>query len=123
MAQLQQMMGVEAETVELESWNFDVSIELLKVTQKLGRIPFGGGSSTLFDTEPSLDSKGKERDVKGKGRESDKRTIYNLHPKDSTDAWLGEFPGKLILPKCGFRLRFTRALAKDACPSPFKNWR
>ena len=97
MVVLQTMMGEEAEIVKAESWNFDTAVELIKVAQGLGQIPFGGGTPELFDVQPTLNSEGREHDAKGKGRQRDsKRTIFNLHPKDSMDVWLGKIPSKQL---------------------------
>ena len=98
MVVLQTMIGEEAEIIKAESWNFNTAVELIKVAQGLGQIPFRGGTQELFDVQPSLNSKGKEHDPKGKGRQRDsKHTIFNLHPKDSMDVWLGKIPSKQYL--------------------------
>ena len=103
MVHLQTVMGEETEIIRAESWNFDTAVELIKVAQVLGRIPFGGGTSNLFDVEPTLNSERNERDVKGKSWQSDsKRTIFNLHPKDSMDMWLGKIPSKWFFCRSHF---------------------
>lgn len=91
MTRLQALMAEEAETVERESWNYDTSVELIKVAQRLQQIPFGGPCTDELDLSPTMTSKGKERELP---EPSFKRTIYNLHPAKAQDVWLGEYPGK-----------------------------
>jgi hypothetical protein len=91
MTKLQKLMAEEAETVERESWNYDTSVELLNVAQNLKKIPFGGGAQHLYHLAPSLRKKGKETAHRGR---CSKRSIYNLHPEISKDAWLGMYPSQ-----------------------------
>ena len=39
---LEHMAGIEEETAHSEGWNFDASVELISLSRRLGRIPFGG---------------------------------------------------------------------------------
>ena len=91
MTHLQALMAEEAETVERESWNYDTSVELIKVAQHLHQIPFGGPCRDEYDHLPTMTSKGKEREHP---KPCFKRTIYNLRPANAQDVWLGEYPGK-----------------------------
>lgn len=91
MTHLQALMAEEAETVERESWNYDTSVELIKVAQHLHQIPFGGPCRDEYHHLPTMTSKGKEREHP---KPCFKRTIYNVHLANAQDIWLGEYPGK-----------------------------
>lgn len=88
---LEHLSGVEKEIVEKEGWNFDATTALLDLTKRMGRIPFGGGTSTQFDVQPSTESsKGKERETTPTLDSGTRRSIYNLDPKESVGSWLGQ---------------------------------
>jgi hypothetical protein len=101
---LEHMVAVESEVVESEAWNYETSVQLIELGKRFRRIPFGGETSKLFDINPSFASfsaaaaaaaskgKGKERETPTSRPKS--RTIFNLHPKESMDSWLGNIPGK-----------------------------
>lgn len=103
-AYLEHMMAIETEVVESEAWNYETSVQLIELGKRLRRIPFGGETSKLFDIKPSFRSvsaaasKGKERETLTSRPKF--RTIFNLHPKQSMDSWLGKFPGKSQLLFC-----------------------
>ena len=112
-AHLQQLIAVEAEEVEAESWNFDTLQQMIELTEKVGKIPFPLPSE-LYNLSPSgpSASKGKGRadeqteDLspsgpsasKGTGSADDqtkedvkvKRTIFNFHPSDAQAEWWTE---------------------------------
>jgi hypothetical protein len=93
---LEHMAGIEEETAHSEGWNFDASVELISLSRRLGRIPFGGPTEKLYDIRPSQSSKGKKRETFEAPDESGKRTIFNLDPKHFTDAWLGKNPLQVL---------------------------
>jgi len=96
--QLQQLLGLEAEIVEREAWNHDTSVQLIRLSETTKMVPFGT-SSELFDlrpTEPAAEF-GQELPIlsaskKGKEKEAPqgRRSIFNLLPENSKDAWLGD---------------------------------
>ena len=75
---VEHMSSVEREIMEKEGWNFDTTVALLDLTQRMRRIPFGGETSTRYDVQPSTkSSKGKERET-------------TPAPKESVLSWLGD---------------------------------
>jgi hypothetical protein len=103
---LDRSLSIEREVIESESWNYDAAVELIQLSRKLGHIPFGGGTDALFDIVPSFESEAlrtatspKERRVRGGTTSHAPRTLFNLHPKDSMDAWLGKYPGMFTIFK------------------------
>ena len=103
---LERMWSVEREVVESEAWNYDTAVELIELGKRLRRIPYGGETSKLFDVKPSFRSfpaalsKGKQRETPSNPAPSHPqlRSVFNLHPKQSMDSWLGAIPGKSQLP-------------------------
>ena len=97
-------------------------MELIELGKRLGQIPFGGETSKLFDINPSLSSF--TAALKGKGRMSSTsgpsglklRTLFNLHPKQSMNAWLGKKTGNAELlffpPGLSILLHDTDPLAR-----------
>ena len=87
---LERMSGVEKEIIDKEGWNFDTTVALLDLTKKMGQIPFGGGSSSQFQGQPSAkSSKGKERETFDGHTQ---RAVTDVAPHDYFGSWLGQSP-------------------------------
>jgi hypothetical protein len=100
-----QLLGVETEMCEQESWNHDVSVQLGRLSDSTKKVPFCT-SSELFDlrpTEPpaefsdeiptfSASEKGKQKETHPGERH---RSIFNFLPADTREAWLGEGNGTI----------------------------
>lgn len=87
-ARLEQLIAVEVENTETETWNYEAAVQMGNLTQVMGKMPFGA-SSELFQLQGTAGGKGPSR--KGKEREvPQKRSIFHMNPKDSKAAWLGK---------------------------------
>jgi hypothetical protein len=111
-SRLKQLVALDAEEVEAESWNVDVLQQLIELSQKVGEIPFKQASD-IYDLAPTGPASGEDErpfaagpdsghhmldlagpspaaSSKGKGRAQDlqvKRSIFNLHPRDAEVTW------------------------------------
>jgi hypothetical protein len=86
-ARVERLIGLEVEKTESETWNYEAAVQMLALTQSLGKMPFGPASEIL-DLQPTAGGaaasrKGKEKEVEGKC------SVFYMNPKDSKVAWLG----------------------------------
>jgi hypothetical protein len=95
--QVHQLMGLEQELLESAKWNYDTSLQLIRLATLRDEIPFGTRSE-LFDLKPTaldppFSRKGKEREhIKPK-----KRAIYHILPSDANKDNTAE-PGEQFAP-------------------------
>ena len=110
-AGLELVLGVEAETVEAETWNYQTATQLAHLAQVTGEIPFGTRAE-LFDltSSQSVGATGPQPSTpsataipsatatpsaraKGKQREGAvlpaKRSVYDILPRDAKELWAG----------------------------------
>jgi hypothetical protein len=96
---LQQVLGLETEIADTETWNFNAATQLLSLANQISRIPFYGRTE-VFDLEPTsvAQSAPAASSAKGKGRLEDepkKRSIYHMLPDLARKTWAGS--SKLIV--------------------------
>ena len=90
---LQSLIAIEQEIVESETWNFDASILLSILADRLGKIPFDIPDN-LYDLkptgedDPSEQNKDKEKSSgEGIPRSTLKRAVFHLDPEKFQDTW------------------------------------
>jgi len=104
--QINQILGVEAEIVEQETWNHDTSDQLYSLSQSTQSVPFGTSSklfgqqqadlatkSGIMEPLPSSSRKGKEKEVQPASRMGMKKevsegrpSLFNILPGGTKDA-------------------------------------
>ena len=111
-AQLEQMLGVEAEIVDAETWNYETSSALTVLAHEKGEIPFGTRAecvdlkptASIYSAAatPSASTHSAAADIStsatptasGKGKERadpqmpKKQSVYHMFPMDVYNDWL-----------------------------------
>jgi hypothetical protein len=98
-ALIHQVLGVEEEIVNKETWNYDTSLQLSTLARLGNKIPFRRPVGSMPMSAPSASAKGKERAWSDTEKRKDqssahyprkKRSVYSMLPGESTGGSLAQ---------------------------------